>query len=90
MSEIDSKIKINNQENLIIVEGEDDKKFINAYLEYIDITGIQLHSADGKDKLQGWGGHIAQLFDNNRKVAIIFDANSNYEKSKSDLCNLNY
>jgi len=85
MSKTDHKIKINLKENLIIVEGNDDKKFIEAYLESLDITSIQAHSIGGKDnKLQSVGGHIAQLFNRGRKVAMIFDANSNYEKSKKN------
>lgn len=76
---------IDYKKNQIFVEGKDDRKFIEVYLEHLNINDVEVHFVNGKYGLKGENADIAQVLDNGRKVAIIFDANSNYKESKKNI-----
>lgn len=95
MSNKDKKIdkydepKIDTQKNLIVVEGEDDKRFIEAYLKYLEINdidikdiNIQIFPIGGHTPLAGFAVRIAKVLNANNKVSIIFDANADYKERK--------
>lgn len=75
----------------IFVEGSDDKKLVEAYLGVlkcpVKFRCWSLSGKDnlGKDNLGGAKVDIQKNLDDGHKVLIIFDANSDYKKSKDKI-----
>lgn len=66
----------------IIVEGDSDKKFLESYLKYLNITNYnKIISIGGKDNLENHKELKKEDF------IIIFDADNDYNKSKTNIEN---
>lgn len=64
----------------IIVEGDSDKKFLESYLKYLNITNyIKIISIGGKYNLKNHKELKKEDF------IIIFDADNDYNKSKINI-----
>jgi len=84
--EKDDESGIDPQKNLIVVEGKDDKKFIEAYLKHLKHTSItdiiQVFPIGGYTLLGDFAVPIAKVLNARNKVSIIFDANADYKERK--------
>ena len=66
----------------IIVEGDSDKKFLESYLKYLNITNYnKIISIGGKDNI------INHIELKKEDFIIIFDADDDYDKSKTNIEN---
>lgn len=76
---------------LIIVEGEEDKSFLESYIKSLDYSDetFNIQQTKGKDNLKedSIKNEIENALDRGSKVLIIFDADSDYEKTKTDIKN---
>ena len=73
--------------HLIYVEGEEDRNFLKAYIEFLESSNLNfdLVPIKGKDKLIGRKNDIENDLLNGSKVSIIFDADSSYESTKNEI-----
>ena len=71
-------------DNIIYVEGEEDEKFLKAYIEFLGNSNFnfELVPIKGKDKLIGRKNDIEDNLLDGSNVSIIFDADSSYEETK--------
>jgi len=67
----------------LIVEGKDDKTFFEAFLENSRISGVQIHSLDGKNNLNDFLKAFALTpgFYIVKAIGIIRDSNSDPKAS---------
>ncbi|MDD9799882.1 MAG: hypothetical protein OXU29_05415 [Gammaproteobacteria bacterium] len=66
----------------IVVEGEEDRRFLKSYLSTLGVTipDGHLRALNGWTNLDGYKPNIEQKQDQGVKVIIIFDANNSQEK----------
>ena len=74
-------------DNFIYVEDEEDRKFLNAYIEFLASSNLDfdLVPIKGKDKLIGRKNDIEDNLLNGSNVSIIFDADSSYESTRNEI-----
>lgn len=71
----------------IFVEGEEDKNFLESYICHLGCYGpvLQIKSIDGWGNFEGYCRIIEKSLDDGEKVLIVFDADKNCRKRKSEL-----
>ena len=71
----------------IYVEGEEDQYFLKSYIEYLgrnkSVLGIE--STGGWQKLEGQCPTIERRLDDGERILIVFDADEDYKKRKSEI-----
>ena len=75
---------------LIFVEGKEDKNFLESYIKNLGYSdeNFECRSICGKNNLKdGVINEIKNALDRGLKVLIIFDADLDYEISKTDIVN---
>lgn len=69
----------------IFVEGKQDSNFLKSYVAYLGYELPEIISIGGKNNLKGNRPEIAKrLYEEEAKVLIIFDADDDYRKTKSE------
>ncbi|MCI5786036.1 MAG: hypothetical protein MR025_01080 [Helicobacter trogontum] len=68
---------------VILVEGLHDQYFLQSYLEYLNITNVNVKYTNGKDGLKD---HEREIVKNNN-TKIIFDADDDLELAKENIKN---
>ena len=67
-------------DSLLLVEGQDDARFFNAFLRQLSIPGVQIAAVDGKDNFAPFLKNIlvtAPGYPRLRSLALIRDADNN-------------
>lgn len=80
-----------NSEKLLIVEGKEDKVFLELLLKEMNlITNMQIISVDSKDKLKARFGEIINTsgFENVKTLAIIFDSDNTTKERLESIQNI--
>lgn len=76
---------------LIIVEGEEDENFLKSYIKNLGYSDevFNIRQTKGRDNLKedSIKNEIENALDIDSKVLIIFDADSDYESTKTDIVN---
>ena len=75
---------------LIVVEGSEDENFLKSYIKTLGYPdeSLALLNTKGRDNLQGGIRiEIERALKRRSKVLIIFDADSDYESTKTDIVN---
>ena len=75
---------------LIVVEGEEDENFLKSYIKSLGYSdeSFALLNTKGRDNLQGGIRiEIERALKRRSKILIIFDADSDYESTKTDIVN---
>ncbi|EKV57514.1 DUF3226 domain-containing protein [Brachyspira hampsonii] len=81
----------NNKKYMILVEGIADKKFIKDYIKFqykidTDINDNIIIEENGGNSFNDYNiNNIKKYIDNNYKLAVIFDADDNFEESKNNI-----
>ncbi|WP_104746014.1 DUF3226 domain-containing protein [Helicobacter bilis] len=66
---------------LIVVEGNQDKHFINLYLKYLEKNNIKIVISGGNKGLSNVKADLEQA----NKIKIIFDADNNFDEAKKNI-----
>lgn len=69
----------------ILVEGEEDRRFLESYVGYLRYEPVELKSVKGKGGLKAHCSIIERELDRGTRVLVVFDADMNYEKRKSEI-----
>ena len=69
----------------IVTEGQSDKIFLQMYCKYMGIADVTIEYTGGKDNIQSKLSTIKKRMKKGEKICIIFDADSNIEKSKENI-----
>ena len=69
----------------IVTEGQSDKIFLQKYCKYMGIADVTIEYTGGKDNIQSNLSTIKKRMKKGEKICIIFDADSNIEKSKENI-----
>lgn len=69
----------------ILVEGDEDHRFLESYVGYLCYDPAELKSVEGKDGLKAYCSIIERELNRGRRVLVVFDADSNYEERKSEV-----
>ena len=70
---------------LIVVEGKEDKNFLESYIKNLGYSdeNFECRSICGRDKLKGYRNDIENALDKGEKVLIVFDADLKEPEAKS-------
>lgn len=74
---------------VILVEGNDDENLVQAFLNYLGISEIDIYNCEGKCKMFPRVLHALKISSNFSKVeslGIIRDANSSYKRTFRSVC----
>ena len=69
----------------ILVEGKEDCRFLESYVGYLCYETPELKSVEGKGRLMAHCSLVKRELNRGARVLIVFDADSNYQKRKSEI-----
>lgn len=69
----------------ILVEGEEDRRFLESYVGYLCYEPAELKSVEGKDGLKAYCPIIERELNRGTRVLVVFDADSDYGERKSEI-----
>ena len=69
----------------ILVEGEEDRRFLESYVGYLCYEPAELKSVEGKDGLKAYCPIIGRELNRGTRVLVVFDADSDYGERKYEI-----